>query len=143
MSYLHEWHMQRHYFWGPRPLGPWGGTKRSNIIKSELQRQFQRFLNETLCIFSQMKDIKHIRRDFHSASWVMPRGGTCGTVGGWGFKIFFPQNSTRLGVRVAYMNGTCTGTIFWVPTPWDLQEGSKNYFSEYGHVAFQVKGDEQ
>ena len=42
-------------FWGPRPLGPWGGAKRSNIIKSELQSQFKRFLNQTLCIFSQIK----------------------------------------------------------------------------------------
>ena len=38
-------------FLGPHPLGPWGGAKRSNIIKSELQSQFQRFLNQTLCIF--------------------------------------------------------------------------------------------
>ena len=44
-------------FWVPTPLGPWGGAKRSNIIKSELQSQFQRFLNQTLYIFSQMKDI--------------------------------------------------------------------------------------
>ena len=41
-------------FW-PRPLGPWGGAKRSNIIKF----QFQRLLNQTLCVFSRMKDIKH------------------------------------------------------------------------------------
>ena len=27
-------------------------------------RQFQRFLNQTLCVFSQMKDIKHIRCKF-------------------------------------------------------------------------------
>ena len=57
LSYLHKWHMHRHHFLGPRPMGPWGGAKRSNIIKSELQSQFQRFLNQTLCIFSQMKDI--------------------------------------------------------------------------------------
>ena len=44
-------------FFGPRPLGPWGGAKRSNIIKSELQRQFQRFLNQTFRIFSHLKDI--------------------------------------------------------------------------------------
>ena len=29
----HEWGVQRHIFFGPRPLGPWGGAKRSNIIK--------------------------------------------------------------------------------------------------------------
>ena len=27
-----------------------------------------------LCVFSQMKDIKHIRRDFYSVAWVMPQG---------------------------------------------------------------------
>ena len=43
VSYLHEWHMQQRHFLGPLPLGPWGGAKRSNIIKSELQSQFQRF----------------------------------------------------------------------------------------------------
>ena len=57
VSYLHEWHMQHYNFSVPRRLGPWGGAKRSNIIKSELQSQFLRFLNQTLRIFSQMKDI--------------------------------------------------------------------------------------
>ena len=34
-----------------------------------------------------MKDIKHIRRDFHSVA----RGRTCGYRGGWGVKTIFPQ----------------------------------------------------
>ena len=72
VSNLHQWHMQRHNFLVT--LGPWGGAKRSNIIKSQSQSQFQRFLNQTLCVFSQLKDIKHIRRDFHSVAWVMPQG---------------------------------------------------------------------
>ena len=50
VSYLHEWHMHQRHFGGPRPLGPWGGAKRSNTIKSKLQSQFQRFLNQTLCM---------------------------------------------------------------------------------------------
>ena len=33
------------HFFGPRLLGPWGGAKRSNTTKSQLQSQFQRFLN--------------------------------------------------------------------------------------------------
>ena len=37
-----------------------------------------------------MKDIKHFRRDFHSATWVMPRGGTWGYRGG-GVKLFFSE----------------------------------------------------
>ena len=46
----------------------------SNIIYFQLQSQFQRFVYHTLCVFSQMKDTKHIRRDFHSVAWVMPQG---------------------------------------------------------------------
>ena len=98
VSNLHQWHMQRHNFFGPHPLGPWGGAKRSNIIKSQSQNQFQRFSNQTLCVFSQLKDIKHIRRDFHSVAWVMPQGWDLGYRGGWGYKNFFFQNSTKFGV---------------------------------------------
>ena len=36
--------MQWHNFLGTRFLGPWGGAKWSNIIKSQLQSQLQRFL---------------------------------------------------------------------------------------------------
>ena len=72
-SCSHEWGVQRHIYWH-RPLGPWGGTIRSNIITFQLQSQFQIFLNQTICVFSQMKDIKHNSRDFHSVAWVMPRG---------------------------------------------------------------------
>ena len=80
VSFLHIRHMQRHNVLGPRPLGPWGAAKRSNIIKSQLQSQFQRFLKQTLCIISLMKYIKHIRRDFfYSAPWVIPYG-----LGLWG-----------------------------------------------------------
>ena len=37
-----ELHMRRHHFFGPGPLGPWGGAKKSNIIISELQSQFSK-----------------------------------------------------------------------------------------------------
>ena len=84
--------MQRDNFLGPHPLGPWGGTKRSNIIKSQSHSRFQRFLNQTLCVFSHMKDIKHIRRDFNSLAKVMPQGWDLGVLWGvWGQKTFFPK----------------------------------------------------
>ena len=39
-------------------------------------------------MFSQIKDIKHIERDFHSATWFMPQGKTLVL----GFKnLFFPN----------------------------------------------------
>ena len=69
----HEWGVKGHNFSWPRPLGPWGGGKRSNIVKFQLQSQFRIFLNQTLCVFPQMKDIKHIRRDFYSVAWVRPQ----------------------------------------------------------------------
>ena len=50
-----------------------------------------------------MKDIKHIRRDFHLVPWIMHVPG----FGTWG-------------------------------------AGGQNFlFSEHGHVAYQIKGDEQ
>ena len=38
--------------------------------------QFQRFLNQNLCVFSQIKDRKHIEQNFHSFARFMPRDGT-------------------------------------------------------------------
>ena len=98
----HEWGVQRHIFFGPAPWGPGEGPKGQislNIIKFQLLSQFQRFFNQTLCVFSQMKDIKHIRRDFHLAAWVMPQGWDLGVPSGvLGSKNFFFRNSTRFGV---------------------------------------------
>ena len=51
------------FFGSPHP-GALGRGQRLNIIKIELLSQFQIFLSQALCVFSQMKDIKHIRRYF-------------------------------------------------------------------------------
>ena len=76
-------------YFGPTPWGPGEGPKGQislNIIKFQLQR----FFNKTLCVFSHMKDIKHIRRDFHLVSWVMPQGSDLGVPWGVrGVKFFF------------------------------------------------------
>ena len=34
------------------------------------------FLYQTLCVFSQIKDRKHIEQNFYSVVRAMPRGGT-------------------------------------------------------------------
>ena len=73
----------------PIPPGALGGAKRSNIIKSQLLIRYQRFLNQTLCVFSQMKDIKKIRRDSLSTAWVMSLGWDCGVLWGFGGVNFF------------------------------------------------------
>ena len=119
------------FFFGPAPRGPEEGPKgqiSNDIIKFQLLSQFQRFLNQTLCVFSQMKDKKHIRRDFHLAAWVMAQGWDGGTVGGCVVNFFF-RNSTRFVVWVTYMNGICNGTIFRVPAPWGPGEGPKGQIS--------------
>ena len=72
-------------FWGPHP---WGLGEGSNIIKSELQSQFQRFLNQTLCIFSQRKIYKisngsSFGRLGHAKVWDLGVP--------WGSKIVFPK----------------------------------------------------
>ena len=88
----HEWGVQPHIFFYPVPWGPGEG---SNIIKFQLQSQFQRFFNQTLCVFSHMKNINHIRWDFNLAAWVMPQGWDLGgTVGGSNF-FFSKFNQIR------------------------------------------------
>ena len=82
VSYLHEWHMQQHNFLGsPAPWGLWKESKVKYHYIS-ITKSIQFFLNQTLCVFSQMKDIEHIRRDFHWAPWVMPKGLGLGGTGG-------------------------------------------------------------
>ena len=67
-----------------------GLGQRSNIIKFRLPCQFQRFLYQILFVFSQMKDTKHVRRDFYSVTWVMPQGWDFGALGVHrGSNIFF------------------------------------------------------
>ena len=54
-------------------------------VRSKGQISFnfnQRFLYQTLCMFSQLKDRNHIERKFHSVAWVMPQGWGLGVLGG-------------------------------------------------------------
>ena len=85
VSCSHKWGVQLHIFWHC-PLGPLRGIKRSKSIIFQFQSQFQRFFNQTVFVFSHMKDIKHIRWDFHLAALVMPQGWDLGVP--WGV-IFF------------------------------------------------------
>ena len=74
-------------FW-PCPLGPWGGVK--NIIKFQLQSQFQRFLYQILCALTNkryktyQKRVSFCRLD-HAPGWDL---GRCGCPGGQKFYFF-------------------------------------------------------
>ena len=117
------------FFW-PRPLGPWEGPKGRiylNIIKFQLQSQFQRFLNQTLCVFSQKKDIKHIRRDYHSVAWVMPQGSDLGVpLGGWVVqKKLFSEIQPDLVCELLTSMAHATAQFFGSPPPGALGRGQK------------------
>ena len=60
VSYSHEWSVQCQLFFCPAPWGPGEGSK-GQISFNFNYSQFQRFLYQTLCVFSQMNDTKHIR----------------------------------------------------------------------------------
>ena len=45
------------------------------------------FIPIFLCVFSQIKDRKHIEQNFHSVAKVMPRGGTEGCLGSQNFTV--------------------------------------------------------
>ena len=90
--------VQRNIFW-PRPLGPGEGQKKSSIIKFQLQRQFQRYLTQTLCVFSQIERfITFLTRFSFSHLGYTPGAGLMGTGGGDG--------------GVNHMYGIFNGTFF-------------------------------
>ena len=102
----------------PRPLGPLGWVKRSNFIKFHLQNQFQRFFYQTVYVFSQIKDVKHLKRDFHSIASVMPQEWDLGVMRGQGSKTLvwgFAMASHRLRVLVLFIltYGSVQRTVRW------------------------------
>ena len=106
VSYSHVWHERWHNIFGPRPWGLWEGPKAQiSFFKFQLVNS-KDFLKQTLCVFSQMKDINILDVIFIRS----PR----------------PSGDRDLGVLVGGGGG-----------------GSKILFSEHGHVAYQIKGDDQ
>ena len=74
-------HATAQFFGGSLPTWGLGEGPKSQI---SLLSRIQRFLNQTLCVFSRMEDIKHIRLDFHSTAWVMLWEWDLGYFGGGG-----------------------------------------------------------
>ena len=92
MSFLHEWHTHRRHFFGHRALGPWGGAKRSNIIKSELQSQFQRFLKPNFVYLLTNERYKTYQTGFSFGRLGHAHGWDLGVPwGAGGSKKFFSE----------------------------------------------------
>ena len=77
--------------------------------------------------------------------------GRLGQAQGWdlgvpwgvgGKNFFFPKFNQILCVSYSH-EWHMHRHNFLGPGPWGLGEGSKIKFSEHGHVAYQIKGDEQ
>ena len=99
VSYSHESGAQRHIF-KPRPLGPWGGAKSSNIIKYHkisITKSISKFLKPNfVCVLTNERYKTYQMGFSFGRLGHTPRVGLEGTLGGWGSKKF--QNSTRFGV---------------------------------------------
>ena len=80
--FLYKWGVRQHFF--AIPLGPQGGFKGQ---LSYLKSQFQRFLYQTLCLFSKIKEMGFsFCRLGHT-----PGGGTWGCLGVKSFLFFLPN----------------------------------------------------
>ena len=76
-------------FFGPAPWGPGEGSNGQISFNFNYKVNFKDFLFQTLCVFSQMKDTKHIRQDFYSVACVMAQGWNLGHWGCPGAQIVF------------------------------------------------------
>ena len=72
VSYSHEWGVQLHFF--TPPPGASGKGQKVNYHLISITKSISKSLYQALCVFSQKKDTKHIRRNFHYVAWVMPQG---------------------------------------------------------------------
>ena len=122
------------FFFCPAPWGPGEGPKgqiSSNIIKTQLQSQFERFFNQTVCVFSHMKDIKHIDGIFIWRPESCPRGRTLGYRGwfggggGGGSKNFFSEIQPDLVCEFLTLKAYAPAPFLGSPPPGALGRGQK------------------
>ena len=101
VSYSHEWGAQCQIFLAPPP-GALGKGQKVKYHLISITKSISKIFIPTLCVFSQMKDTKHIRRDFYSVPWVMPQGWDFGALGvprGSKFFCFFQTWSCGISNR--------------------------------------------
>ena len=88
-----------------------------------------------------MQDIKHIRRDFPSATWVMPRGGTWSSMGSCGGPNFFFQKINQTWSVSYSQEWHMHWHIFFGPSPLGPWAGVKKFnFLNMVMWHFKLKG---
>ena len=70
--YSHEWGVQQGNLFCPASWGPGERSKGHISFNFNYKVNLKDFLYKNLCVFSKIKDTKHIRRNFYSVTWVMP-----------------------------------------------------------------------
>ena len=70
-----------------------------------------------------MKDIKHIRQDFHLATSVLPQGWDLGYRGGLGVKKMFSENQPDLVCELLILMPHAAAPFFGSPPPGALGRG--------------------
>ena len=80
---------------GPRPLRPWGGAKRSIIIKSELHSVSKVFKPNFVYLLTNERYITY-QTGFSFGRLVHAQGWDLGVLWGVGGQIFFPPKFNQI-----------------------------------------------
>ena len=122
-------HAKTHFLGSPPP-GALGRGQKVKYHKISITKSISTiFKPNFVCLLTNERYKKYQTGfSFHRLGHA-PGVGLRGTMGGWGVKKAFFRKSTRFGVLVTNMNGTCNSTIFWVPASWGLGEGPKGQIS--------------
>ena len=103
-------------FFGPAPWGLGEGPKGQISFNFNYKVNFKDFLYQTLCVFSQMKDTKHIRRDLvFCPHWSCPRGVTLGRRGYPGGQIIFFLNMVMWSIKSTGMTSRTECKLYLHP----------------------------
>ena len=102
----------------PFPLGPWEVPKGQISLNFNYKVNFKFFLNQTLCVFSQLKDVKHIRQDFHLVAWVMTKAWDLGYGGSGDQHFFFFSKMNQIWCASYLHKWHMQQHHFMVPAPW-------------------------
>ena len=84
------------------PSGALGRGQKVKYHLISITKSISKIFYTKLCVFSQMKDTKHIRRDFHSVPWVMPQGWDFGALG-------VPRGSKKINLNTVMWYIRSTG----------------------------------
>ena len=71
------------FFW-PHPPWALGRGQKVKYHYTSISKPFQKLLDQTLCVFSQIKGIKYIEGNFHLVAWAMPQVWDLRAPGGGG-----------------------------------------------------------